>query len=130
MNWKTYEKLSPKLKDEYNWQFNNIIQLPYQFMFMWVTMLVLAAMAFLSISFIIVTNPDFISYRPAIQDIFDSIGHFVFITAVIMMLSAIEFIFKIVFKEIAYSKWKKKNNIKVIGWWNNINLYWGRKWSK
>jgi hypothetical protein len=130
MNWKNYKELAPKLKDEYDWQFNNTIQLPYQYMFMWVTILMLASLAFLSMVFIIVTNPDFISYRSSIQDIIDSIGHFVFITAVIMILACIEFIVKIIFKEIAYNKWKKKNNIKVISWYSNINFGWGKKWSK
>lgn len=118
MKWETYEKLSTKLKDEYNFRFKEDIELPINSMFSWTIILVLLIMCNFYLFFIIITNPAFVLYKPIIKDIFVSINMFINIMALTLIIVCIEFIIKSIFRLYQYSKWKKENNIKEIFWYN------------
>jgi hypothetical protein len=120
MNWETYKLLTKEQKEEYNFRFNKDITFNIKGMTMTVMFLFTLFMMFLFISFIIVTSPQMEKFKDMVFQYISLAGQIFFVIGCMMLFYALEFLVQIAWRQYQYSKWKKKNNIKVVTWWKKF----------
>jgi hypothetical protein len=118
LNWKTYKTLTVKQKEEYIFRFVNredfnITSLMYN-----TTILFLCIIIIVFTSYLITTNSELLQYKHTVGLLIQSSLHIGVIISILIIGYGIEFIVRCVIKIVQFEKWKKKNNIKTVYWWN------------
>jgi len=120
MRWKTYKKLSPKLKEEYNYRFKNHPVPNFRIYFNWAMVITMTTTLFLFMSYIILTDDTFIELTGEVTSILGSIGSLVQASFTILLIAALYDAGRLLVYSISKQRWLKKNNIKGEVIWKKV----------
>ena len=122
MNWESYNKLTTKQKEEYNFKFNDKESFHIYSLMNITMMLFLVVAIIMFISYLIMIMPELSQYKFEVSQYIAMAGKIFFVNAIIIIGFVIEYMFRIIFRGYNYIKWKKENNIVENFWWS--------KWQK
>jgi len=118
MNWNTYKTLTSELKEEYDWKFKNKGKFESRGILVNATSLMFIIISMLFTFYIIVKDPELISYQGEVIDLLTGVAKVIDIALIIIVVHAIIMFITIIYYNVLQYKWMKTNNIKrKWKWW-------------